>query len=179
MENAVKTIWKLDTDHSEIVFKVKHLMVSTVTGSFREFEGQLEGGQEDFNGASIHFQAQVASIDTRNAQRDTHVKSADFFNAEEFPQLKFESKEFTKLSEEKYRLIGDLEIRGNQREVSLDVEYNGSVVDPYGQYKAGFEITGKISRKAFGLTWNAVTEKGSIVVSDEVKLHMHVQLIRQ
>ena len=175
----VKTTWGIDASHSEIQFKVKHMMVSTVTGAFNEFEGTVETESEDFEGADIRFTANIASIDTNNGQRDEHLKSDDFFNAARFPKLAFESKSFTKKSNGNYRLLGDLTIRDHTHEVEMDVEYFGTAVDPYGQTKAGFEINGKVSRKDFGLKWNAVTEAGGVVVSDEVRLALNVQLVKQ
>lgn len=176
---AIKTTWKIDPAHSEIQFKVKHMMVSTVTGNFEEFEGTIESTNENFEDSNITFTANIDSINTRNGQRDQHLKSDDFFNAEAFPQLTFTSKSFTKKSNGDYRLIGDLTIRDYTHEVELDVEYNGMAVDPYGQTKAGFEINGKINRKAFGLKWNALTEAGSVMVSEEVRLVMNIQLVKQ
>ncbi len=176
---ATKSQWNIDPTHSEIHFKVKHMMVSTVTGAFNSFEGSAISESDDFTNAKISFSADIDSIDTRNAQRDTHLKSDDFFNAAEYPKLTFESSAFTKTSSGDYKLTGMLTIRGHSKEVTLDVDYNGTVVDPYGQTKAGFEITGKISRKEFGLKWSAVTEAGSIVVSDQVRLALNVQLVKQ
>jgi len=175
----VQTTWAIDTAHSEIHFKVKHMMVSTVTGAFNEFEGTLNSPSENFEGAEISFSANVNSIHTNNAQRDTHLKSDDFFNAEKFPKLSFRSTSFTQKSEDKYALVGDLTIRDITHSVVLDVEYNGTVVDPYKQTKAGFELSGKISRKDFGLTWNAVTEAGNVVVSNDIRLLMSIQLVKQ
>jgi polyisoprenoid-binding protein YceI len=176
---AVKTIWKIDKAHTEIQFKVKHMMVSTVTGSFNEFEGTIETEGSDFEGAEVQFSAATASIDTKNQERDTHLRSDDFFNAAKFPELTFHSRSLRKIKDGRYELIGDLTIRDHTEEVKLDVEYNGKVVDPYGQTKAGFGISGKISRRNFGLKWNAVTEAGGVVVSDVVRLDLNVQLIRQ
>lgn len=175
----VKTNWAIDPTHSEIHFKVKHMMVSNVTGAFQSFEGSVESESEDFEGASIHFSADIDSISTNNAQRDEHLKSDDFFNAAQFPKMTFNSTSFKKKGEGEYELVGKLTIRDNTHEVKLHVEYNGTAVDPYGQTKAGFEISGKINRKDFGLKWGAVTEAGNVVVSDEVRLLMNVQLTRQ
>lgn len=174
MENLTKTNWKIDTDHSEISFKVKHMMISTVTGSFENFDATLETGGDDFSDAVFNFNAKTASINTKNNDRDAHLKSDDFFNSEKFPELKFESKSFN--GEE---LIGDLTIRDVTKEITLEVDFNGVAVDPYGQTKSGFEIKGGINRKDFNLTWSAVTEAGSIVVSDKVKLIVDVQFIKQ
>ncbi len=175
----VKTTWAIDPAHSEINFKVKHMMVSNVTGTFQEFEGTVESESEDFDGADIQFTANTASVNTRNSQRDEHLRSDDFFNSGDYPKLKFQSKSFTKKSDGEYKLVGDLTIRDKTQEVTLDVEYNGTAVDPYGQTKAGFEISGKINRKDFGLKWSAVTEAGGVVVSDEVRLDLNVQLTKQ
>lgn len=176
---AVATKWGIDPTHSEIQFKVKHMMVSTVTGSFTEFEGSVESESDDFQNARIAFSADVNSISTNNKQRDEHLKSDDFFNAAEFPKLTFKSVAFGKKDNGDYELEGNLTIRGNTLPVKLNVEYNGTAVDPYGQTKAGFEISGKINRKDFGLQWGAITEAGSVVVSDEVRLVMNVQLVKQ
>ncbi|MAY82741.1 MAG: hypothetical protein CMP59_01270 [Flavobacteriales bacterium] len=170
--------WNIDDTHSEIIFKVKHMMVSNVSGAFEKFEGTAESNDDDFSNAKFTFKANIDSINTRNADRDAHLKSDDFFNAESYPQLKFESTSFEKDGDD-YKLKGDLTIRDVTKEVELDVEFNGVAVDPYGQTKAGFELSGKINRKDFGLKWSAVTEAGSIVVSDEVKLSLNVQLVKQ
>jgi polyisoprenoid-binding protein YceI len=172
-------LWKIDPAHSEIQFKVKHLMITTVTGYFRKFDLEVETDTEDFNTAKrIEFTADINSIDTNNDQRDTHLKSADFFDAENHNQLRFVGRKYESNGDEA-KLHGDLTIRGITKPVTLDVEFVGTVVDPYGQHKAGFTIKGKISRKEFNLTWNAVTEAGSVVVSDDVRLLAEVQLIKQ
>jgi polyisoprenoid-binding protein YceI len=171
--------WKIDPAHSEIQFKVKHLMITTVTGYFRNFDLEVVTENEDFNTAKkIEFTADINSIDTNNAQRDTHLKSSDFFDADHHAQLHFTGKKYQSSGDEA-SLQGDLTIRGVTRPITLQVEYGGAVVDPYGQSKAGFTISGKISRKDFGLTWNAVTEAGQVVVSDVIKIHAEVQLIKQ
>ncbi|HEU0109836.1 MAG TPA: YceI family protein [Flavisolibacter sp.] len=171
--------WRIDPAHSEIQFKVKHLMITTVTGYFRNFDLEVETETEDFNTATrIEFTADVDSIDTNNQQRDTHLKSADFFNAEEHKQLKFVGKKYESVGDEA-KLHGDLTIRGTTKPITLKVEYGGIVVDPYGQTKAGFTINGKISRKEFGLVWNAVTEAGQVVVSDDIRILAEVQLVKQ
>ena len=178
METTIETkTWAIDPAHSEILFKVKHMMVSTVTGSFDKFEGSLKTAGDGFEGAQIQFRADTNSINTRNADRDQHLKSDDFFNAEEYPEMKFVSKSFQAQGDAQYNLIGDLTIRDVTKEVSLRVVHEGTAVDPYGQRKAGFEITGKLNRKDFNLKWDAVTEAGSIVVSNEVRLVLNVQLI--
>ncbi|HMJ48029.1 MAG TPA: YceI family protein [Ferruginibacter sp.] len=173
------TKWIIDPAHSEITFKVKHLMITTVTGYFRKFNLEVETEGDDFNTAKkIEFTADINSIDTNNQQRDTHLKSADFFDAEKNAQLKFIGKKYEG-DGEAATLTGDLTIRDTTKPIKLNVEYGGIVVDPYGQTKAGFTVTGKVSRKEFGLVWNAVTEAGQIVVSDEIKVHAEVQMIKQ
>ncbi len=171
------TKWSIDPAHSEVSFKVKHLVISTVTGFFKNFDGSAQAENDGFEGASVSFAADVDSIDTSQKDRDAHLKSADFFDAENYPKLTF-SGQIAKIGGD-YKLVGGLEIRGNKKEVELDVEFGGVVTDPWGQTKAGFEIEGKLSRKEFGLTWSAVTEAGSVVVSDQVRLHLSVQLVKQ
>lgn len=176
---ATATTWAIDPTHSEVQFKIKHLVISTVTGSFKTFEGTVETENDGFEGAKIQFSADIDSIDTNMAQRDAHLKSADFFDAENFPKLSFVSSSFTQKDDENYVLTGDLTLRGVTKSVTLSATYGGQMVDFYGNTKAGFEISGKINRKDFGLNWSAVTEAGGVVVSDEVKLHINVQVAKQ
>lgn len=172
--------WKLDPMHSEIQFKVKHLMITNVTGYFNTFDVEAETENEEFTSAkNVVFTADVNSINTNNEQRDTHLKSPDFFDAGNHGQIRFEANGYEQLSGDEYRLQGDLTIRGTTKPVTVKVEFGGIVVDPYGQTKAGFTVDGKISRKDFGLTWNAVTEAGSVVVSDDIRLHGEIQLVKQ
>lgn len=171
--------WKIDTTHSEVQFKVKHLMITTVTGYFKQFDLNVETATDDFATTKrIEFTADIDSIDTNNAQRDAHLKSADFFNAEAHSQIRFIGTKYDAQGDEA-TLQGELTIKDVTKPVTLSVEFGGIVVDPYGQTKAGFTVSGKISRKEFGLTWNAVTEAGSVVVSDEIKIHAEVQLVKQ
>lgn len=171
--------WAIDTMHSEVQFKVKHLVISTVTGSFNKFTAELEADKEDFTDAKVSFTAEVDSIDTNNEQRDGHLKSDDFFGAANHPQLTFVSTGFAQKSGSDYVLKGNLTIKGTTNPVELAVDFGGVAKDPYGQTKVGFEATGKINRKDFGLTWSAVTEAGGVVVSDEVKLILNIQFIKQ
>jgi len=179
METLTKTIWAIDPTHSEVQFKVKHLVISTVTGSFKNFEGTLETDGDDFSGAEIQFSADANSIDTNMEMRDTHLKSTEFFDVENHPKLTFVSTSFTQKDEETCTLTGDLTIKGITKPVTLTAEYGGQMVDFYGNTKVGFEITGKVNRKDFGLNWSAVTEAGGVVVSDEVKLNFNIQLTKQ
>lgn len=171
--------WKVDPAHSEIQFKVKHLMITTVTGHFKSYDLEVETETDDFNTTKrIEFTADIDSIDTSNAQRDAHLKSNDFFNAEQYPKLKFVGKKYEANGDEA-TLHGDLTIRNVTKPITLKVEFGGTVVDPYGQQKAGFTVDGKINRKDFNLTWDAVTEAGQVVVSNEIKIHAEVQLVKQ
>ena len=170
--------YKIDAAHSDILFKVKHLMITTVTGQFKSFDGTLTSDAEDFSNASVSFTADINSIDTRNEQRDGHLKSDDFFNAEKYPQLQFTNGTLVK-GTDGYVLKGDLTIRDVTKPVELKAEYSGTMVDPWGQTKVGFEAEGVIKRKEFGLGWNAVTEAGGVVVSDDVKLQLNVQFVKQ
>ncbi len=174
MDTTVKTKWIIDSAHSEISFKVKHMMISTITGHFEDYNATVETESDKFIDAKFNFAAKIASINTTNKDRDAHLKSDDFFNAEKYPELIFKSKSFDGST-----LIGDLTIRDVTKEIKLNMDFNGIAVDPYGQTKAGFEATGSINRKDFNLTWSAVTEAGSIVVSDTVKLIIDLQFIKK
>ena len=172
--------WALDPTHSEVQFKVKHLMITTVTGFFQNFQVEAETADEQFASAGkVVFTADVNSISTNNEQRDAHLKSADYFDAENYGQIHFAGHKYENVGGDDYLLHGDLTIRGITRPVTVQVEFGGIVVDPYGQTKAGFTVTGKISRKDFGLTYNAVTEAGSVMLSDEIKLLAETQLVKQ
>lgn len=172
-------MWKIDPAHSEIQFKVKHLMITTVTGYFRKFDCEVVSETEDFNSTtSIKFSADISSIDTNSSQRDTHLKSDEFFHAEKYNQILFTGTRYEALNDQA-TLKGNLTIRGVTKPLSLNVDFHGMVVDPRGLKKAGFTVTGAISRKEFGLTWDAVTEAGSVVVSDSVKLIAEIQLVKQ
>ncbi|MDQ3291864.1 MAG: YceI family protein [Bacteroidota bacterium] len=174
------TKWAVDPMHSEVQFKVKHLMITTVTGYFQKFNVEAETEDDQFTSAkSVVFTADVNSISTNNEQRDTHLKSADFFDAENHGEIRFVADKYENVGDDDYKLHGTLTIRGISKPITVNVEFGGIVVDPYGQTKAGFTVSGKISRKEFGLTWNAVTEAGSVVVSDEIKLQAEIQLVKQ
>lgn len=166
------THWKIDSTHSEVNFKVKHLVVSTVRGHFNNFEASIESSKEDFSDAQIKFEADTNSINTQNEQRDAHLKSADFFDAANHPKMTFVSTSVKKLSEHELEVKGKLSIRGITKEVTLDVIYNGTVASFGGIEVAGFEIHGKVNRFDFGLQWNALTEVGGVVVSNEVKIEI-------
>ncbi|MCK9219516.1 MAG: YceI family protein [Bacteroidales bacterium] len=177
MEN--KTTWVIDPTHSEIQFKVKHLVISTVTGGFDVFEGAVSTNGNDFSNAGIEFTADVNSINTNQVDRDNHLKSVDFFDVANHPKLTFRSTGFKKTGDSAFLMTGNLTIRGTTKAVNIQVDFGGIAVDPYGNTKAGFELSGKINRKDFGLAWSALTETGGLVVADEIKLQMNVELIRQ
>jgi polyisoprenoid-binding protein YceI len=173
------TKWVIDPTHSEIQFKVKHLMITTVTGSFGKIDATAETESDDFNNASVNFTAATASVSTGNDQRDGHLKSDEFFSSEKFPEMRFTSSQFAKKSEGNFLLEGNLTIKDITKPVTLNVEFGGIAKDPYGNTKAGFTLSGKINRKDFGLTWNVPTEAGGLLVSEEVKLLSEIQLVKQ
>lgn len=176
---AAKITWVIDPSHSEIAFKVKHLMISNVKGSFGEFSGQLVTDGDDFSTAEISFQINPASITTGAADRDGHLKSPDFFDVENYKEITFTSGKLAKKGDDEFVLTGDLAIKGVSQPVKLDVEFGGLMTDPWGNVKAGFTINGKVSRSNFGLTWNAALEAGGVLVGDEIKLNLDVQLLKQ
>jgi len=164
--------WKIDPVHSEINFRVKHLVVSTVTGTFAKFDASIEANKDDFSDAKFSFEADVNSISTKNEQRDGHLKSLDFFDAANHPKMTFVSKSVKKLSDFELQVVGDLSMRGVTKEISLNVIYNGTVAGLGGAKVAGFEVKGKVNRFDFGLQWNALTEAGGVMVSNEVRIEI-------
>lgn len=170
--------WTLDKDHSEIRFKAKHLMITTVTGQFGEYEAVVDNNGEDFTNAKIGFTAKVASINTGNSQRDDHLRGDDFFNVEEFPELTFKSNGMNKISDNEYKVDGEMTIRDATRKVSLNVEFAGIANDPWGNTKAGFAFNTKLNRKDFGLKFHVVNDAGNLLVSDEIKIEGEVQLLK-
>lgn len=171
--------YKIDPAHSDVTFKVKHLMIATASGNFNTFDATLEVNEEDFSTAEVTFEADVNSVDTKNEQRDGHLKSDDFFAADKYPKMTFTSTSVESKSAEEFVLHGDLTIRDVTKPVALHVDYNGKVTDPWGMERMGFEISGKINRKDYGLKWSAVTEAGGIVVADDVKLQLNIEMIKQ
>jgi polyisoprenoid-binding protein YceI len=176
---STKTKWLIDSTHSEILFKVKHMMITNVKGEFRKFQAEIDSVGNDFTKSSISVTIDAASIFTNEENRDGHLKSADFFDVENYPALTFTGTSFKRVDDDNYKLIGVLTIKGISNEVSLDVEFGGINKDPWGNEKAGFSIAGKISRKDWGLNWNAALETGGVLVSDEVKLLAEVQFVKQ
>ncbi|MBN8677345.1 MAG: YceI family protein [Chitinophagales bacterium] len=172
------TNWNLDSAHSEVTFKVKHLVISTVSGKFKQFSSAVSTEGDDFTQAQIKFDIDANSIDTGMEMRDNHLRGDDFFNAEAFPTLQFVSTGVRSLGGSDYAIDGNLTVRDVTKPITLKAEFGGIAVDPYGQTKAGFEVEGKINRQEFNLTWNALTEAGGAVVSDEVKFQANVQYIK-
>jgi len=169
----------MDPAHSEVTFKVRHMMITNVTGTFENSTGSMHSDSPDFSDAEVSFEAEVASVNTRNSQRDEHLRTNDFFDAATYPKLSFTSSKLEKTGDKDYLLHGEITIRGVKKPIALQVAYKGSVVDPWGLLRAGFEMNGTVQRADFGLHWNASTDDGSIVLSDEVKLLINVQMIKQ
>jgi polyisoprenoid-binding protein YceI len=173
------TKWAIDPTHSEIQFKVKHLMIANVTGQFNIFNATVETDGDDFATAKVHFSADINSISTGNEQRDAHLKAGDFFDADNHPQILFESSRLEKVDDENYKMHGALTIRGNSNPVVLDVEFGGSTIDPWGNSRVGFSIQGKINRKDYGVSFSMVSETGGILLGEEVKLMANAQFVKQ
>jgi polyisoprenoid-binding protein YceI len=171
-----KTTWAIDPTHSEVHFKVKHLVISTVTGAFKSFNGTALSTSGEFENAKVTFSIDVDSIDTNQSHRDEHLKSADFFETNKYPTIDFVSTSFTKVKGDDYKLAGNLTMHGVTKPVELDVEYGGKEKDGYGNVKHGFEVSGKINRKEFGLTYNSVTEAGGLALGEDIKLIANIQV---
>jgi len=172
------TKWAIDPTHSEIGFKVKHMMFTNVSGKFGTYDATITTEDENFENAKIDFSADINSVNTHNADRDTHLKSADFFDADNHPKLSFKASSFSKIDDHNYTLAGDLSLRGVTKPVQFPVEFSGLMKDPWGNTKAGLNISGKINRKDWGLNWNAALETGGLLVSDEVRLQIELQLAK-
>lgn len=170
--------WKIDPTHSNVGFKVKHMMFTNVKGNFNDFSGDFELGDEGLKDAKLDFVAKTASVNTNNADRDNHLRSGDFFNVEQYPDLKFHSTSVEGSGNE-YKINGDLEILGVKKPVSLKAEYSGLMKDPWGNTKAGLNVSGKINRKEWGLNWNSALETGGVLVSEDVNLDIELQLIKE
>ena len=173
------TTWILDPTHSEIYFKVKHLMISTVTGQFKKFSGTVETEGDDFTSAKVHFTADIHSIYTNNDQRDAHLKNGDFFDADNYPQLIFEGNILEKTGDEAYKLHGTLVMRGTSKKITLNAEFGGFTNDPWGNTRVGFSVSGKIDRQDYGISFGAVTETGGLLLGNEVKIYAEVQFVKQ
>lgn len=172
-------IWSLDPTHSELQFKIKHLMISTVTGQFNQFKAEIETQGDDFTKAKVHFETAVESISTNNEQRDAHLKNGDFFDAPKYPFITFDSEKMEKISEDEYKLHGTLTIRGISKKIILVAEFGGITKDPWGNTRTGFSVTGKINRQDFGISFGAVSETGGLLLGDEVKIIANVQFVKE
>ncbi|HEY0482633.1 MAG TPA: YceI family protein [Kofleriaceae bacterium] len=170
--------WNIDGAHSGINFSIRHMVVSKVRGRFGTFGGTLDLDDGDLTRSTIQVTIDASSIDTGTAQRDDHLRSADFFDVERFPELRFRSQRIEKLGRDRYRVAGDLTIRDVTREVTLDVEYGGQAKDPWGNERAGFLAKASIDRKDFGLQWNQVLEAGGLLVGDRVDIELEVQAVK-
>ncbi|MGC4040486.1 MAG: YceI family protein [Flavobacterium sp.] len=173
------TKWAIDPTHSEVGFKVKHMMFTNVSGKFGTYEADITTEEDDFTKSSISFSADIDSVNTNNADRDGHLKSADFFDAGNYPKLTFVSSSFRKIDDENYELTGNLSLHGETKEVKLPVEFSGLMKDPWGNTKVGLNISGKINRKDWGLNWNSALETGGVLVGEDVKLNIELQLLKQ
>jgi len=172
------TIWQIDPMHSDVSFRVRHLIVATATGKFKNFSAVVTTEGDDFSTAKIEFSVETGSIETGVADRDNHLRSDDFFNSEKYPAMTFKSTGIKSSGDNEYQLDGNLTIRDVTLPVTLQVEFGGIAKDPYGQIKSGFEVSGKIKRKEYGLSWNALTEAGGAVVADEVKIQANVEFVK-
>ena len=169
--------WVADPAHSELAFTVKHLMISRVRGSFRNFSAEIDG--EDFSTSSVHVRVDASSIFTNDEKRDAHLRGPEFFDAENHPKITFDSSVFRQKSDHLYELKGMLNMKGLMKEIVVEVEYLGTNKDPWGSEKAGFRVTGKINRKDWNLNWNAALENGGVMVGDDVKIEAELQFVHQ
>ena len=173
------TNWIIDNTHSELHFKVKHLMVSWVTGSFKQFNATVETEGKDMSTAKVRFTADINSISTNNEQRDAHLRTGDFFDAEKYPQLIFESEKLEKINEEDYKVYGTLTMRGVSKKIILNAEYGGITQDPWGNTRIGFSVSGKINRKDFGVSFSMISETGGILLGEEVTINANAEFVKQ
>ena len=173
------TKWVIDPTHSEIGFKVKHMMFTNVSGKFSKFDATIESENNDFENSKIEFTGAIDSITTGNADRDTHLLSPDFFDAAQFPEIKFSATSFAKINEGEYELVGDLTLHGVTKSVKLAADQGGLMKDPWGNTKMALALEGKINRKDWGLNWNSALETGGVLVSEEVRLNIELQFVQQ
>lgn len=173
-----RTKWEIDPSHSEIQFKIRHLMITNVTGQFNRFEGKVETDGEDFTTGKVHFSADVDSISTNNPQRDAHLQNSDFFDAGEHPRLEFESDKIEKTDEDSFKVYGTLTMRGVSKKIVLDADYSGSIQDPWGNTRAGVTINGKLNRKDYGVSFGLLSETGGVALGDEVKISANMQFVK-
>lgn len=172
--------WNIDSSHSEVTFSVKHMMVSKVTGSFNVFKGKLEIDEEHPENSWVEAEADTSSINTRDERRDNHLRSADFFDAEQYPVISFKSKKIEPKSNSEYKVLGDLTLHGVTKEVAFDADYAGQVAkDPFGLQRAGLTATATINRKDFGLNWNVALEAGGVMVAENVKIEINLEATKE
>jgi polyisoprenoid-binding protein YceI len=174
-----KTKWVLDPTHSELGFKIKHLMITNVSGFFKNFEATVETEDADFSTAQISLTVDMASISTNNEQRDAHLRNSDFFEVAQYPTLTFKSTQIKQVDNDTFLVQGELTMKGITKPVKLNVEYNGLTKDPWGGERAGFVITGKINRSDWGVNFNSLLETGGVALSEEVKINSEIQLVKQ
>lgn len=174
-----KTVWSVDSVHSSIDFSIKHMMIAKVKGSFHSFEAQIEADPADLTTAAIRFSVDVSSVDTRNTDRDNHLRSADFFDVENNPNMTFESSRIVRTGEGEYEVTGQLTLHGVTRDETFTVTYEGAGKDPWGNEKVGFSGQGSIKRSDYGLTYNALLETGGVLIGDEVKVFLEIEATQQ
>ncbi|MBM7661498.1 polyisoprenoid-binding protein YceI [Bacillus mesophilus] len=174
-----KTKWAVDTAHSGIDFSVRHMVISSVKGSFNSYSASIEADPKDLTTASIDFSVDLASVDTRNEDRDNHLRSADFFDVEQFPTMTFKSTSVEKTDEDEYNVTGDLTLHGVTRQETFKVVYEGSGLDPWGNEKVGFSATGKLNRGDYGLVYNAALETGGVLIGDQIKVSLEIQASKE
>ena len=174
-----KTKWSLDPTHSELGFKIRHLMITNVSGNFNKFTIEVETENDDFASAKVKATIDVDSINTNNEQRDVHLRNADFFETGTHPRVDFKSTRVEKAGDDLFDLSGDLTIKGITKSVRLSLEYSGLAKDPWGNMKAGFTVNGKINRKDFGISFNAPMETGGVMLGEEIKINGEIQLVKQ
>ena len=173
------TKWGYDASHAKVGFSISHFGISETEGKFTKFDGSVVSARPDFSDARIDFTIDVNSINTEDAQRDTHLKSPDFFDTSKYPTIIFKSKSITSTGKNKYKLVGDITMHGVTKEITLDVTYKGTVVDPYKNVKAGFKLSGMLDRTQFGLTWNGKLATGDVLVGNDVDLDINIELVKQ
>lgn len=171
--------WEFDISHTNVQFEVSHMVITSTTGKFKMFEGKIEGGGEDLSGATIEFVVDVSSIDTDNKKRDDHLRSPDFFDAKKYPKMTFKSTSFKKVSDKKYKLIGNLTIKNVTKKIELDVTFNGKIKDPWGNTRMGFKLSGELERFDYGLEWSKTMDAGGLVVGNTVEIVANIELIEK
>jgi len=173
------TNWKIDPAHSNVTFEVDHMVVSTVTGKFQEFEGDIKADKADFSDAKVSFTIKATSVNTNNEKRDNHLRGEDFFNVDTHPEISFIGKELTPEGGKKHKLVGDLTMNGVTKAVVLDVKFNGIIKDPWGNTRAGFKVSGDLNREDFGLVYNTALEAGGVLIGKEVEIQVNLELIKE